>query len=115
MGYPSILEEKEAINLNIRFVQANCIEGENIDPRQARAVRLYRPDFIFFEMPAAKSGSSSPFNLYGTKEKPLKKIEKIKKGLCGEAKKTPYSLSDVLVWDESCRYGRMGTMFFYSI
>ena len=86
--------------MNIQFIQANCVEGKNIDPRQAKAVRRYKPDIIFFELPSSKGNPSSPFNAYRVEKKPFKKIEKIKEGLRKEAKKTPYALSDVLVWNE---------------
>ena len=86
--------------MNIQFIQANCVEGGKIDPRQAKAVKRYKPDLIFFEMPSSEGNVSSPFNTYSVEKKPFKKIEKIKEGIRKEAKKIPYALSDALVWDE---------------
>jgi hypothetical protein len=85
--------------MSTRFIQANCIEGKRVDPRQAEVVKKYKPDIIFFEMPAFKNRPASPFNAYGVTKKPFAKVEKIKVGLRREAKRTPYAGSDVLIWD----------------
>jgi hypothetical protein len=85
--------------MSIRFIQANCTEGKKVDPRQAMVVKRYKPDIIFFELPASKNGPASLFNAYSVKRKPFEKIEQIKEDLRKESRKTPYALSDVLVWD----------------
>jgi len=85
--------------MNVRFIQASCAEGKKADLRQAAVVKKHKPDIIFFEMPSFNGNPSSPFNRYSIKKKPFAEIEKIKKGLRKEAKKTPYALSDVFVWE----------------
>ena len=94
--------------MNVRFIQANCVEGKRADLRQAAVVKNHKPDIIFFEMPSFGGNPSSPFNRYSVKEKPFAEVEKIKKGLRKEAKKTPYALSDVLVWENIASLWRMG-------
>jgi soluble cytochrome b562 len=85
--------------MSVRFIQASCIEGKKVDPRQAAVVKKYKPDIIFFETPSFGGNPSSPFNHYSAKNKPFAEVEKIKKGLRKAAKKTPYALSDVFVWE----------------
>ena len=94
--------------MNVRFIQANCVEGERVDLRQSVLVKKYKPDVIFFEMPSFEGNPSSPFNAYSIKKKPFAEVEKIKKGLRKEAKKTPYALSDVFVWENIASLWRMG-------
>jgi len=94
--------------MSVRSIQVNCVEGKKADLRQAAAVKKYKPDIIFFEMPSVGGNPSSPFNRYSIKKKPFAEIEKIKKGLRKEAKKTPYALSDVFVWENIESLWRMG-------
>jgi hypothetical protein len=94
--------------MNTRFIQANCAEGKRADLRQAATVKKYKPDVIFFEMPSFGGNPSSPFNRYSIKKKPFAEVEKIKKGLRKEAKKTPYALSDFFVWENIESLWRMG-------
>jgi hypothetical protein len=94
--------------MNVRFIQANCVEGKRVDLRQAAVIKKYKPDIIFFEMPSFGGNPSSPFNSYSIKKKPFAEVEKIKKGLRKEAKKTPYALSDVFVWENIESLWRMG-------
>jgi hypothetical protein len=82
-----------------RFIQENCTEGNRVDLRQARVVVRYRPDIIFFELPAEKGNPSLLFNHYGPLEKPLKEVERIQRRLKIAARKYPYALSDVHVWE----------------
>jgi len=82
-----------------KFIQANCTEGKCIDLRQADVVSHYKPDIIFFEMPAFNGNPSLIFNEYTSKKKPLIKVQQIKKNLRIDAKKYPYALSDVAVWE----------------
>ena len=82
-----------------RFIQENCTEGNRADLRQARAVTRYRPDIILFEYPAEKGNPSLVFNRYDPDKKPLKEVERIKRGLKIAARKFPYALSDVPVWE----------------
>jgi hypothetical protein len=94
--------------MSIRFIQANCFEGKKADLRQAAIVKKYKPDIIFFEMPAFGGNPSSPFNCYSIKRKPFAEVEEIKKRLYKEAKKTPYAISDVFVWENIESLWRMG-------
>jgi len=82
-----------------KFIQANCVEGKHIDMRQADVVSLYKPDMIFFEMPSRNGDPSLIFNKYSAKNKPLIKVRQIKNNLEIDAKKYPYALSDVAVWE----------------
>ena len=82
-----------------KFIQANCVEGKHIDMRQADVVFLYKPDMIFFEMPSRNGDPSLIFNKYSAKNKPLIKVRQIKNNLKIDAKKYPYALSDVAVWE----------------
>ena len=101
---------------SLRFIQANCAEGKKADLRQAAAVKKYKPDIIFFEMPSFGGNPSSPFNRYGIKKKPFAEIEKIKEGLRKEAKKTPYALSDVFVWENIVSLWQAGhNIFLFNI
>lgn len=87
------------MKLKPKFVQRSCVEGNKIDLRQADAVLKYKPDIIIFEMPKGKNGPSTIFNRYSCKNKPFEIVdEKIKK-LKIAAKKYPYALSDVVVWE----------------
>ncbi len=80
-----------------KFIQANCIEGNRTDLRQARVVFERKPDIIFFEMPA---DTLAPlFNKYDPERKPHEKVEKIKEYLTRASKKYPYARSDLRVWE----------------
>ncbi|MDD4409576.1 MAG: hypothetical protein PHW52_02870 [Candidatus Pacebacteria bacterium] len=81
-----------------RFIQRNCIEGNEIDPRQANAILKYKPDIIVFEMPQGKNGPNTIFNIYPCNKKPIEKFNHIIKDLEISAKKYPYAASDILVW-----------------
>ena len=82
-----------------RFIQENCAEGNRVDLRQARVVARYRPDIILFEYPAKRGNPSRIFNRYSPDKKPLKEVDRIKRGLMIAAQKFPYALSDVSVWE----------------
>jgi hypothetical protein len=91
-----------------RFIQENCIEGNGIDLRQARVVAHYRPDIIFFEYPAKGGNPSLVFNRYGPLKKPLKGVGQIKRRLKIAARKYPYALSDIPVWENIEKLWRSG-------
>lgn len=76
--------------------------------RQSAAVKRYKPDIIFFEEPSSGGNPSSPFNRYSANKKPLADVKKIKAGLRKAAKKTPYALSDVFVWENITSLWRAG-------
>jgi len=84
---------------NFKFIQCDCIEGDKVDLSQARAVIKYRPDIIIFEMPAGKNNPNTIFNRYSCTKKPIKVAAKIIKDLKISARKYPYALSDVAVWE----------------
>ena len=81
-----------------RFIQVDCIEGKSIDKRQANAVLKYTPDVILLEYPADKI-IDYPFNKYPASKKPLKLVYQIQSNLKKNAKKTPWILSDIQVWE----------------
>ena len=91
-----------------RFVQENCVEGNKIDPRQARVVSRYQPDIILFEYPAKRGNPSRIFNRYGPTRKPLKEVERIKRGLKLAAREFPYALSDIPIWENILKLWRAG-------
>jgi len=91
-----------------RFIQVNCEEGGRVDLRQARVVSRYKPDVIFFELPAEQNSFLENFNRRSPGQKPWKEIEKIKRNLCRTAKKVPYALSDVYVWENIEKLWRAG-------
>jgi hypothetical protein len=91
-----------------RFIQENCIEGNRTDLRQANVVSKYRPDIIFFELPARKGNPSLIFNRYSIVQKPFKEVERIKHDLKAAAKRFPYALSDVRTWENIERLWRDG-------
>jgi hypothetical protein len=75
------------------------VEGSKIDLRQADAILKHRPDIIMFEMPRGKNDIGTIFNKFSCEKKPLKRVNEIIKKLELSAKKYPYALSDVAVWD----------------
>jgi hypothetical protein len=81
-----------------RFIQENCIEGNQTDLRQANIVSKYQPDIIFFELPAKKENPALVFNRYVPRKKPFKEVERIKRSLKNTAGKFPYAMSDFYVW-----------------
>ncbi len=85
--------------MRAKFIQENCTEGNHIDLRQANVVKKYRPDIILFEMPAGRNGPALIFNKFSPKEKPRWMVEKKKKNARFDARKFPYALSDVKVWE----------------
>ena len=91
-----------------RFIQENCIEGNKVDLRQARVVAHYRPDIILFEYPAERGNPSRIFNHYGPDKKPLKEVERIKRGLRVAVQKFPYALSDIPIWENIEKLWRDG-------
>jgi hypothetical protein len=82
-----------------RFIQENCVEGNRIDPRQANVVKKYRPDIILFELPAKNGDPSLAFNRYPADRKPLKEVARRKRSLKAMARRFPYALSDIRVWE----------------
>lgn len=82
-----------------RYIQENCAEENKIDPRQAKIVAKYRPDIILFELPAKRGNPSLIFNDYSLARKPLREIERIKRNLKIAARKYPYALSDICIWE----------------
>jgi len=82
-----------------KFIQFNCEEGDKVDLRQAKATLKYKPDIIVFELPKDSKELSAIFNHYSCENKPIKKIDLIIKNLKKAAKKYPYAISDVFVWE----------------
>jgi hypothetical protein len=82
-----------------KFIQRSCVEGNEIDLRQADAVIKYKPDIIVFELPQDSKEPSKIFNRYSCKNKPFKKIEEIIKNLKKASKNYPYVASDIIVWE----------------
>lgn len=88
------------MKINPKFIQRDCVEGDKADLRQAEAVLKHRPDIIIFEMPQGSSrGPGTIFNLYSCANKPIEKVDEIIKGLKVSARKYPYALSDIAVWE----------------
>lgn len=88
------------MKFNPKFIQRDCVEGDKADLRQAEAVLKHRTDIIIFEMPQGGSrGPGTIFNRYSCANKPIEKVDEIIKGLKVSAKKYPYALSDVAVWE----------------
>lgn len=82
-----------------KYIQKDCVEGDEVDLRQANTILKYKSDIVVFELPAGKSGPDSVFNKYSVNKKPLKKVDEIIKRLKISAKKYPYAGSDVVVWE----------------
>lgn len=91
-----------------RFIQENCAEGNRTDLRQARVVARYRPDIILFEYPAKSGNPSLVFNRYSPAKKPFKEVERRKRGFKIAARKFPYALSDIHVWENIEKLWRGG-------
>ena len=85
--------------MRAKFIQENCVEGSRIDLRQANVVKKYRPDIILFEMPAGRNGPALVFNKFSPKKKPYRTAEKKKKDIRLDARRFPYALSDIKVWE----------------
>ena len=67
------------MKLKPKFFQFDCVEGNKVDARQAKAVLRHKPDIVIFEKPAGKSGPSMVFNSYFAKTNHLKKLMKLSK------------------------------------
>lgn len=92
-----------------RFYQYDCVEGDKADLRQAGAVSRWKPDIVIFELPQSRSGKPGTiFNRYSCAHKPIQKVEEIIKGKKRAAKKYPYALSDVSVWENIQKLWREG-------
>ena len=87
------------MKLKPKFLNFNCIEGDKAYYRQAKAIVEHKPDIIIFEMPQGKNSPNTVFNNYSCDKKPIEKVYKIIKKLKIAAKKYPYALSDVAVWN----------------
>ncbi len=85
--------------MGVHFKQADCIEGKRVDLRQAELIARYKPDLIFFELPARNGKPDTVFNKFAANRKPLRDLLAIKRNLLREARRFPYALSDVYVWD----------------
>lgn len=79
--------------------QFNCIEGKNVDLRQANAVLKYKPNIIIQEAPSNSKISDSVFNKYSPANKPLYELKKIRADLKHTAKKYPWVLSVIYVFE----------------
>ena len=82
-----------------KFIQISCVEGNKIDLRQANAILKHKPDIIIQEAPCNFGKPDSIFNKYSPENKPLKKLEEICKSLRKTAKKYPWHMSDVYVYE----------------
>lgn len=82
-----------------KFIQANCSEGNKVDLRQANVIKKYKPDMVFFEYSADESNQLHIFNKHSARNKPFLEIRKITKNITLNAKKFPYALSDVYIWE----------------
>jgi hypothetical protein len=83
----------------MKLYQFSCIEGKKVDLRQADAVLRHKPDVIIFEAPSVGRTPSLIYNKYKPLNKPLVEVVKHKKMLQRLAKKAPWVLSDVYVYD----------------
>ena len=76
----------------------------------------YRPDIILFELPAKGGNPSLVFNRYDPLKKPLKEVGYIKHRLRVAARKYPYALSDIHVWENIEKLWRDGhNVFLFNI
>tara|TARA_Y100000310_G_scaffold339306_1_gene431607 strand:+ start:810 stop:1478 length:669 start_codon:yes stop_codon:yes gene_type:complete len=92
----------------MKVYQFNCLEGKNIDLRQADAVLRHRPDVIIFEAPPDRGVQSLVYNNYKPSNKPLENILKHKKMLRHVSKKIPWVLSDVHVFNNIVKLWKEG-------
>lgn len=97
------------MKLRPKFIQRSCVEGDKADLRQAKAVLVYKPDIIIFEMPSGGNGPGTIFNRYPCADKPTKKVDAIIKKLKVSAKKYPYAVSDIAVWENIKTVWKEGT------
>lgn len=82
-----------------KFIQVNCREGKSIDLRQANAIKRYHPRIVLLEYPNNDRTTAFSFNKYSAKRKPLRVVRKIQDSLKRVARKNPWVLSDVQMWE----------------
>ncbi|VAW12530.1 hypothetical protein MNBD_BACTEROID05-641, partial [hydrothermal vent metagenome] len=83
----------------MKLYQFSCVKGKKVDLRQAGAVLRHKPDVIIFEAPPVGRTPSLIYNKYKPLNKPLVEVVKHRKILQRLAKKAPWVLSDVYVYD----------------
>ncbi len=102
--------------MNKKFIQVNCVEGRGVDLRQANAVTKYRPKIILLEYPARDGHPGFSFNRFPADEKPLREARSIQRGLRRTARKYPWVLSDVALWENIVAEWRRGNnLFVYKV
>lgn len=72
--------------MSIKFINLNCIEGDNIDLRQAKAVLRHKPDIIVLEYP---SNNKFPSDVKTTPKEILNEKN---------IKAMPWIRSDIMMW-----------------
>ncbi len=92
----------------MKIYQFSCLEAGEVDMRQANAVLRYRPDVILFEAPNNNRTPALIYNKYKPNKKPLKEVEKYKAMLRKVAKKAPWVLSDVYLYDNIIKLWKEG-------
>jgi hypothetical protein len=83
----------------MKLIQASCLESNKTDSRQADAVLRHRPDVIIFESPMPDSTYEDVCNHYLPHQKPIAVIRKRMQMLRQIAKKCPWVLSDVQMYE----------------
>lgn len=73
--------------MSIKFINVNCIEGNKVDPRQARAVLRHKPDIIVLEYP---NNGKIPMQMEKT---PVEYFTE------KNIKAMPWIKSDMLMWE----------------
>ncbi len=82
-----------------KFIQIDCVEGKQMDSRQAKAITKYHPDIIVLEYPNDGKTPDFDFNNYPANKKPIQKVLKIQEMLRKTAKTNPWAQSDIDMWE----------------
>ncbi|MBL7036747.1 hypothetical protein ISR94_02800 [Candidatus Microgenomates bacterium] len=85
--------------MKYKFIQVNCIEGDNIDLRQAESILKYKPDIVLLEYPNNNKTPNTIYNSYKPNNKPLHLIKEQQKRLQRHIKTMPWVKSDIVMWE----------------
>jgi hypothetical protein len=99
----------------IRFIQASCVEGDAIDLRQSKLIARFKPDIVFFELPAGPRGPALSLNRFAPHRKPLAQVRAIQRSLKKASRQFGYARSDIATWEQIKRLWEQGknTQIFY--
>ncbi|MEN9920546.1 MAG: hypothetical protein RL538_439 [Candidatus Parcubacteria bacterium] len=92
----------------MKLIQTSCLESNKIDTRQAEAVARHQPDVIIFESPMQNGSYEDVCNGYPPDKKPVHIIRERMKILRKVAKKYPWVLSDIQMYEHIIALWRQG-------